>query len=227
MSSVPKSESIKQYLASLGLSDPVDAPANVVGGPFTGIGVITDNATTDIDLTNWAAAGPMKSPAGRQYFSVNNPEAIFRCSGFKAELNVDDEVIDTIDALFPELYIRHVARDGMDKRADLWPGTGGLTSRTHYANDTQSAGAAAVTRFNLHPAKPYFFHSPWDIDLEFDTFAVAPLTAVNVGGDVPLIITLYGALISKDLMSAQKAGRISNGAKYLARQVALKSYQQG
>lgn len=182
---------VQNELKALGARVPV-AYNYVSPRPFLFGGVITDNAITAADLTLSASIydAELQSNYGG---SADNPMIMILAEQFKFEFEFGAETAALSSDLLEKVYIRHLAAGGRSSYINV--------NAFASSNITQALGADAVKVNRARP--PYLLPTPWLVNLNNDTFEVAPTAAINLTADIPFTLTIYGYAWSV----AQGAGR--------------------
>ena len=190
---MPPQGPVQNELRALGARIPV-AYNYVSPRPFLFGGVISDAAVTAADLT--LAAGIFDQELKANYGgSADNPMIMLLIEQFKLEFEAGVETAAIMSDTLEEVYIHHLAAGGRSTYIQV-------NQFASYAN-TASVGADAVQVNRNRPA--YLLPTPWLVNLNNDTFEVAPRNAVDytAGGGMPFTLTCYGYAWSV----AQGAGR--------------------
>jgi len=182
---------VQNELKALGARIPV-AYNYVAPRPFLFGGVITDNATTAADLT--LAAGIYDKELQANYGgAADNPMIMLLIEQFRFELEIGVETAALTSDLLENIYIHHLAAGGRSSYIMANQFASGVV------NETTGADASFANR--SRPA--YLLPTPWLVNLNNDTFEVAPNAAINTAANVPFTLTCYGYAWSV----AQGAGR--------------------
>ena len=182
---------VQNELKALGARIPV-AYNYVAPRPFLFGGVITDGATTAADLT--LAAGIYDKELQANYGgSADNPMIMLLIEQFKFEFEVGTEAAAKFSDLLENVYIHHLAAGGRSSYIQVNQFASGVVLET--------TGADASFANRSRPA--YLLPTPWLVNLNNDTFEVAPIATVDTAANVPFTLTCYGYAWSV----AQGAGR--------------------
>ena len=184
---------VQNELRALGARLPV-AYNYVAPRPFLFGGVITDDATTAADLT--LAAGIFDKELQANYGgSADNPMIMLLVEQFKVEFAAGVETAALMSDTLNEVYIHHLAAGGRSTYIQV----------NQFASFAITEATGADASFANRAAPPYLLPTPWLINLNNDTFEVAPRNAINyaAAAGLPFTLTAYGYAWSV----AQGAGR--------------------
>ena len=179
------SNALMNILVGLGIDPPQNIDP-VKEGPFTFEGVLPDNGTTPVSLVAAAAitSKNLQSLGGLN----NNPEILILATAFELRLHTAAEADPAdLELLKRYTYINHQPSGGAPYYFEIGPMAGSMLSRGVGA---LAAGASTGGYFAdgrvLVPTVPRL------IDLNVDTFEIAPETAVDTGATVPFTLQVYG-----------------------------------
>lgn len=182
---------VQNELKALGARLPV-AYNYVAPRPFLFGGIITDAVTTAADLT--VADSILDQELRANYGgAADNPQIMLLVEQFKFEFEIGVETFAVTADLLENVYIHHLASGGRSSYIMVNQFAGGVT--------TEAVGSDAS--FANRSRGAYLLPTPWLINLNSDTFEVAPVAGVNSAANVPFTLTAYGYAWSV----AQGAGR--------------------
>ena len=182
---------VQNELKALGARIPV-AYNYVSPRPFLFGGVITDDATTAADLT--LAAGIYDKELQANYGgSADNPMIMVLIEQFKFEFEFGGETSALSNDLLENVYIHHLAAGGRSTYIQV----------NQFASSSITPSTGADTTFVNRARPAYLLPTPWLVNLNNDTFEVAPRTAIDLTANIPFTLTCYGYAWSV----AQGAGR--------------------
>jgi hypothetical protein len=186
---------VQVELRSLGARPPVQYNY-VAARPFLFGGEITAGAVTAADLT--LTANILDQELRSNYGGTgSNPQIMVLAESFKFSLETGTESQVVQSDLLENIYIHHLATGGRSNYINV-------KSFTDSPVDASWAdGAAASAQYFRTERSPYLLPSPWLVNLNTDTFEIAPTNAVASVGNVPFTLTIYGYAWSV----AQGAGR--------------------
>jgi hypothetical protein len=195
MANNPKLSPVQVELRSLGARPPVQYNY-VAARPFLFGGEITTGAVTASDLT--LTASILDEELRSNYGGTgSNPQIMVLAESFKFSLETGTESQTVQSDLLENIYIHHLATGGRSNYIMV-------KSFTDSPVDASWAdGAAASAQYFRTERAPYQLPSPWLVNLNTDTFEVAPSNAVASVANVPFTLTIYGYAWSV----AQGAGR--------------------
>ena len=158
-------------------------PKDIVSGVFAFAGATTDNATTVADLTGSAAIRSKSIFARLGVTDQADPQLVVVIDEMGLVLHTGVETDLIAEAYARELYIHQKPASDADIYYDL---ANFLTSISRTGNGVIATGGfgSAMTAPLLHPLE-----TPMIVDLQRDTFEIAPYTAVDGGAALPF--TLY------------------------------------
>lgn len=189
---------VQAELAALG-ARPLMRPEYVVPGPFTFIGDFPDNsALGEADLTLSAA---ITSPCLRTAFTVgDNPEIALVVEAVQCTITKTTEVEGIISTLMSTAFLRHKV-DNYEYRHDLAPCIDTIVQQTIAAFDSDETTATNVERGGRQRLKESFLLPfPFLVDLSMDELAVGTYAAVNGGGAISFVLTVYGYAMKRSYM---------------------------
>jgi len=184
---------VQNELRALGARLPV-AYNYVAPRPFLFGGVIADAALTAADLT--LAAGIYDKELQANYGgSADNPMIMLLIEQFKVEFEAGTEAAHLIADTLEGVYIHHLAAGGRSTYIQV----------NQFASCAITEAPAVTANYANRAAPPYLLPTPWLVNLNNDTFEVAPREAINYAdaGGLPFTLTAYGYAWSV----AQGAGR--------------------
>jgi len=182
---------VQNELKALGARLPV-AYNYVAPRPFLFGGIITDAVTTASDLT--VADSILDQELRANYGgSADNPQIMLLVEQFKFEFEIGTETAAVASDLLENVYIHHLATGGRSSYI--------MVNQFASGTITEAVGTDAVYANRSRGA--YLLPTPWLINLNSDTFEVAPVIGVNTAANVPFTLTAYGYAWSV----AQGAGR--------------------
>ena len=112
---------------------------------------------------------------------------------FKFEFEIGTETAAVAADLLENTYIHHLAAGGRSSYIMV----------NQFASGVITEAPAVTANYANRSRAAYLLPTPWLINLNSDTFEVAPVAAVNTAANVPFTITAYGYAWSV----AQGAGR--------------------
>tara|TARA_R100000093_G_C1929797_1_gene68367 strand:- start:379 stop:942 length:564 start_codon:yes stop_codon:yes gene_type:complete len=159
-------------------------------------GVISDNATTVADLT--LAAGIFDQELRANWGgSGDNPQIMLLIEALSFEFEAGEETAALMSDILEEVYLHHLATGGRDSNINV----GSFASSTLIQALADGSGGLSERVQRTRP--PYVLPVPWLVNLNTDTFEVAPRNAVDMDADLPFTLTAYGFVWSV----TQGAGR--------------------
>jgi hypothetical protein len=182
---------VQNELKALGARLPV-AYNYVAPRPFLFGGIITDASLTAADLTVEANIYDQELRANYGG-GADNPQIMLLVEQFKFEFEIGTELAAVASDLLENVYIHHLATGGRSSYIMVNQFASGVI--------TEATGADASFANRSRPA--YLLPTPWLINLNSDTFEVAPVATVASVANVPFTVTAYGYAWSV----AQGAGR--------------------
>lgn len=176
----------------LGVDGIVRTPDVIAGlkNPFTFSGVVTDNAATPADLTLSAAIADKRLQAN--YVGGNdNPDMLLYVEAFRVLFVAAAESAAALNLVMRQTYLEHMAGSvsryvPLNSAADIWPP--GLSQ----GGGDATAGKPITERVYGVQREPVELDDPLLVYFRMDTFQVAISAAVDLGGNLPFTLELFG-----------------------------------
>ena len=173
-------------------------PKHCIGGPFTWLGVVTDNATTDADLT--ADANNIDMAIQRLAGSGADAGVVVIVTGVDLIIEKGTETEIVYADILESVYLAHQGAD-YEERINLGPYA--RTRSTAVAvEDTNTATAVFRNEDagggNIVRELP----NPWIVYVRTDTFTVSMRAAVDTVANVPFQLHTYGAAMRESVAAS-------------------------
>jgi len=157
-------------------------------GPFTFNVLLTDNATTSVDLRS--ATAITDAQLDQLGATSDNPPIYMIVTGYRLSFPASGELPDIIRQIKSSVYLYHEPTKGPNRQMML-------ASAGTIATQAVAASAAAVTSA---PASIVTFKNPMLIAFRRETFEVRYQTAVNTGGgNLTGVLELFGYAMPDDV----------------------------
>lgn len=171
-----------------------EEPSGIVGPALHLKATITDNATTEDDLTaaeTFATDARLVNELG---LSSANPKAILVLFGVKRIRipGIEAETPANVVGIEHGLFLRHkpVSKQGREKYYHVGAALDAFLN-------TPDASSAGTGDFQSKTGEPVMFPEPLVVDLEKDEFAQGIVTAVNAAANLDCYYTFVGVAMDK------------------------------
>lgn len=177
--------SLLNILVGLGIEPPQNIDP-VKEGPFTFEGVLPDNGTTPVSLVT---AGAITSKNLQALGGTSsNPEILLLVTALELKIHTAAEADPAdLELLKRYVYINHQPAGGAPYFFEIGPMAGSMLAR-----GVGALAAGAQTGGYFAEGKVLIPTVPRLIDMNADTFEIAPETAVDTGATVPFTLQVYG-----------------------------------